>query len=70
MAIIGAEVLYQLTRFSKEAAPGAMLTIRCTRDGFTAQVTGPIVGGSATPLTFIPPVPYSAAKLELCTFTS
>ena len=23
-----------------------------------------------TPLTFIPPVPYSAAKFELCTFTS
>ena len=23
-----------------------------------------------TPLTFMPPVPYSAAKFELCTFTS
>ena len=49
--IVGLEVLHQLTRFSREATPGAMLTIRCTRDGFTAQTTGAIVGGSARPLT-------------------
>jgi len=45
LSILGAEVLGELRRFSKAAGPGAMITIRRTRDGFTAQVTGAIVGG-------------------------
>ena len=28
-----------------------MITIRCNRDGFTAQVTGPIVGGRSQLMT-------------------
>lgn len=32
-------------RAGARGAPGAQVTIRRTRDGLTAQVTGPIVGG-------------------------
>jgi hypothetical protein len=42
---LGAEVLVELAGFAKNAGPGSMMTIRCTRDGYTSQVTGPIVGG-------------------------
>ena len=48
---LGLEVLREIAEFSKDAGPGAMLTIRHTRDGFTAQVTGAIVGGPPMPLT-------------------
>lgn len=47
---LGSDVLFELTGFVKSAGPGAMVTIRCTRDGFTAQVTGPIVGGKVRSL--------------------
>lgn len=47
---LGAEVLGELARFSRATAPGAMITIRRTRDGFTAQVTGGIVSGRAKTL--------------------
>lgn len=51
LTAFGAEVLGELTRFSRGAGPGAMITIRRTREGFTAQITGAIVGGRAEPLT-------------------
>jgi hypothetical protein len=47
----GVQVLTELVAFTNEAEPGAMLTIRRTRDGFTAQTTGRIVGGQPQPLT-------------------
>ena len=47
---LGAEVLGELARFSRATGPGAMITIRRTRDGFTAQVTGAIVSGRVTTL--------------------
>jgi len=43
--LVGPEVLRELARFSQEAGPGAVFTVSCTRDGFTAQTIGPIVGG-------------------------
>jgi hypothetical protein len=49
--IVGIDALLALAAFGRSAQPGAMLTIKCTRDGFTAQVTGPIVGGAPQPLT-------------------
>lgn len=51
IAVLGSEVLGELGRFSRIPGPGATLTIRRTRDGFTAQVTGAIVGGRVEPLT-------------------
>ena len=51
LTVMGAQVLAELGRFSRGAGPGAMITIKRTRDGFTAQVTGAIVGGGAEPLT-------------------
>lgn len=51
VAAVGAGVLRELTSFSRAARPGSMITIKCTRDGFTAQVTGSIVGGRPLPLT-------------------
>lgn len=48
---LGAQVLKELTRFAREATPGAMLTIRRTRDGVTAQFTGAIVGGTPQEVT-------------------
>ena len=44
-SLVGADVLKELATFARTAGTGSMLTIRCTRDGFTAQTTGPIVGG-------------------------
>jgi hypothetical protein len=44
-ALVGPDVLKELANFARTAGAGSMLTIRCTRDGFTAQTTGPIVGG-------------------------
>lgn len=49
--VLGTRVMRSLAQFSRDAEPGAMLTVRCTRDGFTAQTTGPIVGGRPEPLT-------------------
>ena len=49
--VMGVGVLGELGRFSRSAGPGAMITIKRTRDGFTAQVTGAIVGGGAEPLS-------------------
>jgi hypothetical protein len=48
---LGAEVAGELTRFVRSDAPGAQITIRRTRDGLTAQVTGPIVGGRPREMT-------------------
>ena len=48
---LGPNVLRELGRFTQLAGSGAMITIRRNRDGFTAQVTGPIVGGATEPLT-------------------
>jgi len=48
---VGTHVLQTLTEFSRSAGPGSMITIKRTRDGFTAQVTGPIVGGTPEPVT-------------------
>lgn len=48
---IGLRVLVELAAFARQAQSGAMLTIRRTRDGFTAQTTGQIVGGKPQPLT-------------------
>ena len=48
---LGPNVLRELGRFTQLAGSGAMITIRRNRDGFTAQVTGPIVGGTTEPLT-------------------
>ena len=45
LSALGTEVLQELGRFSREAGPGSMITIRRTRGGFTAQVTGAIVAG-------------------------
>jgi len=49
--VLGTDVLRELLAFSRTAGPGAMITIRRTRDGFTAQVTAPIVGGPPRPVT-------------------
>ena len=49
--VLGAEVLAELGHFSRVAVPGSTITIRRTRDGFTAQITGAVVGGRAEPLT-------------------
>lgn len=49
--VLGTRVVRSLAEFARDAEPGAMLTVRCTRDGFTAQTTGPIVGGRPEPLT-------------------
>jgi hypothetical protein len=43
--LVGIPILQTITEFSRSAEPGSMITIKRTRDGFTAQVTGPIVGG-------------------------
>jgi hypothetical protein len=51
LTTLGTEVLGELGRFSRAAGPGAMITIRRTHDGFTAQVTGSIVGGRPEPLS-------------------
>ena len=51
VALVGADVIRELASFSREAGPGSMITIRCNRDGFTAQVTGPIVGGRSQLMT-------------------
>ena len=48
---LGADVVRELTRFARMSAPGAQITIRRTRDGLTAQVTGPIVGGRPKEMT-------------------
>lgn len=48
---LGAEVLRALTGFARSHTPGSMITVRCTRDGFTAQVTSAIVGGQPRQLT-------------------
>jgi hypothetical protein len=48
---LGADVLLELVGFARTAGAGAMMTIRCTRDGFTAQVTGPIIGGRVRALS-------------------
>jgi hypothetical protein len=50
-SVFGVEVLRELGGFSRAAGPGAMITIKRTRDGFTAQVTGAIVGGRGVPVT-------------------
>jgi hypothetical protein len=49
--LVGADVVRELAAFSRGAAPGSMITVRCNREGFTAQVTGPIVGGRGRLLT-------------------
>lgn len=49
--LVGAPVLQSLTEFSRSAGPGSMITIKRTHDGFTAQVTGPIVAGASEPAT-------------------
>ena len=48
--LVGIRVLQTLAEFSRTAGPGSMITIKRTRDGFTAQVTGPIVGGPPEPI--------------------
>jgi len=48
---LGARVIQSVTDFARTAEPGAMLTVRRTRDGFTAQTTGSIVGGAPEPFT-------------------
>jgi hypothetical protein len=48
---LGPRVLEELAGFSREATPGAMITIRATRDGFTSQTTSSIVGGGPVPPT-------------------
>ena len=49
--VLGADVMRELTRFARMEVPGAQVTIRRTRDGLTAQVTGPIVGGQRRDVT-------------------
>ena len=49
--VLGLRVMTELVEFASDSEPGAMITIRHTRDGFTAQVTGSIVGGHPQPLT-------------------
>jgi len=49
--LVGVRILQTLTEFSRSAGPGSMITIKRTGDGFTAQVTGPIVKGTPEPLT-------------------
>jgi hypothetical protein len=49
--VLGADVMRELTRFTRMEVPGAQVTIRRTRDGLTAQVTGPIVGGRRRDVT-------------------
>lgn len=51
LGTLGSEVLRELGRFARGAGPGSMITIRRTRDGFTAQVTGAIVGGRPAPIS-------------------
>ena len=51
LEVLGAQVVAELSRFARDAGPGAMITIRRTRDGFTAQVTGAIVGGGPAELS-------------------
>ena len=48
---VGAVLMREMIDFIGEAKPGAMLTLRLTRDGFTVQVTGPIVGRGRLPGT-------------------
>ena len=48
---LGPEVVRELSRFVGTTRAGGMITVRRTRDGFTAQVTGPIVGGGSADLT-------------------
>lgn len=48
---LGPRVLEELAGFSRGATPGAMITIRSTRDGFTSQTTSSIVGGGPVPPT-------------------
>lgn len=49
--VLGADVMREITHFARMDVPGAQITIRRTRDGLTAQVTGPIVGGRCRELT-------------------
>jgi len=43
--LVGVDVMRELAAFARESSAGSMITIRCNRDGFTAQVTGGIVEG-------------------------
>jgi hypothetical protein len=43
--VLGADVMQELTTFARMDVPGAQITIRRTRGGLTAQLTGPVVGG-------------------------
>ncbi len=49
--LVGADVVRELAGFAREASAGSMITVRCNRDGFTAQVTGKIVDGRGHLLT-------------------
>jgi hypothetical protein len=49
--ILGPDVIRELARFARTTDVGGMITVRRTRDGFTAQVTGPIVGGGQQRVT-------------------
>jgi hypothetical protein len=48
---LGPRVLEELASFSRDATPGAMITVRATRDGFTSQTTSSIVCGGPVPPT-------------------
>lgn len=49
--LVGADVVRELAAFARDASAGSMITLRCDRDGFTAQVTGQIVEGRGHLLT-------------------
>jgi hypothetical protein len=49
--LVGVEVVRELATFASDASAGSLITVRCNRDGFTAQVTGRIVEGRGHLLT-------------------
>ena len=49
--LVGVDVLRALAAFAREASNGAAITLRCEQDGFSAQVTGPVVSDRSRLLT-------------------
>jgi len=49
--LVGVDVLRALAAFAREASTGAAITLRCEPEGFSAQVTGPVVSDRSRLLT-------------------
>jgi hypothetical protein len=49
--LVGVDVVRELAAFAREASAGSTITLRCDREGFSAQVTGRIVDGRGHLLT-------------------